>query len=75
MDLAGLSLTDKKEKILSGIAALRETLGVTETLGNLGVTKQDIPSLARNAMHDPCMATNPRRPTLKDIERIYEEAL
>jgi alcohol dehydrogenase class IV len=75
MDLAGLSLTDKKEKILSGIAALRETLGVTETLGDLGVTKQDIPSLAQNAMHDPCMATNPRRPTLKDIERIYEEAL
>ena len=75
MDLTGLSLTDKKEKILSGIAVLRETLGVTETLGDLGVTRQDIPALARNAMHDPCMATNPRRPTLKDIERIYEEAL
>jgi alcohol dehydrogenase class IV len=75
MDLTGLSVTDKKEKIISGIASLRNTLGVTETLGDLGVKKQDIPSLARNAMNDPCMATNPRQPTLKDIERIYEEAL
>ena len=75
IDLSGLSLTDKKEKIISGITAMRNTLGVTETLGNLGVKKQDIPLLAQNAMHDPCMATNPRQPTRKDIERIYEEAL
>ena len=75
MDLSDLSLTDKKEKIISGIASLRDTLGVTETLGDLGVTKKDIPYLAGNAMHDPCMATNPRLPTRKDIERIYEEAL
>jgi|SRR5208337_434334 len=75
MDLNDLNLTEKKEKIISGIAAFRDTLGVTETLGDLGVTKQDIPQLAQNAMHDPCMATNPRQPTRKDIERIYEEAL
>jgi alcohol dehydrogenase class IV len=75
MDLSDLSLAGKKEKIISGIAALRSSLGVTETLGDLGVTREDIPSLARNAMHDPCMATNPRQPTRKDIERIYEDAL
>jgi alcohol dehydrogenase class IV len=75
VNLSHLSLADKKERIVSGIASLRDTLGVTETLGDLGVKKQDIPSLADNAMHDPCMATNPRLPTRKDIERIYEEAL
>jgi alcohol dehydrogenase class IV len=75
MDFSGCSVAEKKKKILSGIASLRETLGVMETLGDLGVKKEDIPALARNAMQDPCMATNPRQPTLKDIERIYEEAL
>jgi alcohol dehydrogenase len=75
MELSDLSLSEKKEKIISGIAGLREKLRVTETLGDLGVKKQDIPALARNAMFDPCMATNPRQPTQKDIERIYEEAL
>jgi alcohol dehydrogenase class IV len=75
MDFSGCSVAEKKEKIISGIVSLRETLGVTETLSDLGVKKQDIPSLARNALQDPCMATNPRKPTIKDIERIYEEAL
>jgi alcohol dehydrogenase len=75
LDLSGLGHAEKKEKIISGIRSLRETLGVTDTLGDLGVTRKDIPTLARNALQDPCMATNPRQPTAKDIERIYEEAL
>ena len=75
VDLSSLALADKKEKIIAGIRDLRETLGITDTLGDLGVTKQDIPVLAQNALQDPCMATNPRQPTVKDIERIYEEAL
>ena len=75
MDLTGLGHSEKKERIISGIRGLRETLGVTETLGDLGVTRKDIPTLARNALRDPCMATNPRQPTAKDIERIYEETL
>jgi alcohol dehydrogenase len=75
MDLSALGHTEKKEKIVSGIRSLRESLGVTDTLGDLGVTIRDIPALARNALRDPCMATNPRHPTEKEIERIYEEAL
>jgi len=75
LDLASTSHADRKETILAGIRSLRETLHVTETLGDLGVTKADIPALAKNALNDPCMATNPRQPTLKDIEQIYEEAL
>ena len=75
LDFSGGSVAEKKEKIISGIASLRETLGVSETLNDLGVKKQDIPSLSRNPLQIPCMATNPRKPTIKDIERIYEEAL
>jgi len=26
-------------------------------------------------MKDACLLTNPRKPTMKEIERIYEEAL
>ena len=75
LDLSATSHADRKERIIAGIRNLRETLHVTDTLGDLGVTKEDIPALARNALYDPCMATNPRQPTLKDIERIYEQAL
>jgi alcohol dehydrogenase class IV len=75
IDLAGLDLRDKKEKTIAGIAALRTQVGVTETLGDLGISRKDIPALAKKAMQDPCMATNPREPTIKDIEQLYGEAL
>ncbi len=61
--------------IVSAIQSLRESLGVTETLSDLGVSKKDIPELAKKAKRDPCLATNPRTLTVEDIERIYERAL
>ncbi len=41
----------------------------------MGVSKKDIPELAKKAIRDPCLATNPRKLTLEDIERMYEHAL
>jgi alcohol dehydrogenase class IV len=41
----------------------------------LGVSKKDIPQLARNAMNDACIVTNPKRLSQKEIEEIYEKAL
>jgi alcohol dehydrogenase class IV len=72
---SGLDRSERKKRVIAAVASLREGLGVTETLQDLGVTKNDIPALARNAMRDPCMATNPRKPTVAEIERIYEKAL
>ena len=75
VDPAGLMQNELKLKIVSAIRSLRETLGVTETFSDLGVSKMDIPELAQKAIRDPCVATNPRKPTVEDIERIYENAL
>jgi alcohol dehydrogenase class IV len=61
--------------ICGEIHRLRTSLGITESLGSLGVTKEVIPSLADHAMQDACMATNPRNPTLHEIEALYEAAL
>ena len=41
----------------------------------MGVTVSDINNLAKNAINDVCMYTNPRTATKRDIEVIYEEAL
>jgi len=75
VDMARLSPDEKKGKVLSAVRTLREALGDTATLSDMGVTKKDIPELARKAKRDPCLATNPRMPTIEDIERIYELAL
>ncbi|HSD58542.1 MAG TPA: alcohol dehydrogenase-like regulatory protein ErcA [Methanotrichaceae archaeon] len=61
--------------ILEELNRLRKASGIDRTLGQIGVHKSCIPELARKAMKDPCIVTNPRRPCQKDIEAIYEEAL
>jgi alcohol dehydrogenase len=66
---------EKKRQIINAIVSLREQLGVTERLSDLGVTETDIPELAKKAIRDPCLATNPRPATLHDLEQIYEKAL
>jgi alcohol dehydrogenase class IV len=75
VETEGLKHDEKKQRILGAVTAIREKLGITETLGDLGITKSDLPNLASTAIRDPCLATNPRRATLHDIEKIYEKAL
>ena len=64
-----------KQEFVQALRSLRESLGVTDRLSDLGVTKQDLHELARKALRDPCLATNPKKMTIGDIERIYEKAL
>lgn len=64
-----------KEDLLSALKLLRSNLGITERLGDLGVTKEHLPALAQKAMQDPCLATNPREPLISDLEKIYEQTL
>jgi alcohol dehydrogenase class IV len=74
VEMEGLDREAKKKAIIGSITAMRDLVGVTETLGDLGVKKTDIPELAKKAIHDPCLATNPRKATVHDIEQIYEKA-
>lgn len=56
------------------IDRLRSVTGIKETLRHAGVRPQDLPELARHAMNDACLATNPRWPDVHEIERLYEQA-
>lgn len=60
--------------LTEGIRALRMSIGVTGTIASLGIQREQLPLLAKKAMLDACMVTNPRRPTQKDIEKIYAAA-
>jgi len=64
-----------KEQLLKGITKLRESVGIQTTIGAMGVSATNIHQLACNAFRDPCAATNPREASVKDIERIYDNAL
>jgi alcohol dehydrogenase len=75
LDLTGLGYDEKKTRIINAIKNFQEEAGTARKLGQLGVTKGDIPELARKALKDACLATNPRIAKLEDIIAIYEEAL
>jgi alcohol dehydrogenase class IV len=64
----------RRQGLLQAIRAFKERLGLQSGLGMRGVRREDIGLLARKALADPCLVTNPRRVQLDDIEAIYEEA-
>jgi alcohol dehydrogenase len=55
------------------ISSLRTSLDINQKLSDLGVTLEDIPHLAQFALHDPCLATNPREANQSDIEDIFRQ--
>lgn len=75
IDFNGMTSNDKKIRLLQEIKSLKNAVGINTTLKQIGVEKKDIPALSRNAMEDPCMITNPRRPKIEEIEEIFENAL
>jgi len=75
LNLGGMTTRQQKTAVITEINRLREEVGVYHTLSQMGVSRSDIPQLAKNALNDACMVTNPRRPNQRDIEVVYEEAL
>lgn len=75
LGLLDLPASQRKAALLAGIADLRRRAGIVETIGALGVGPADIPRLARNALRDPCFATNPRSASAEQIERLFRDAL
>lgn len=75
IDMRAGNAEQHKEALVQAIVALREKAGIRTTIGALGVTRADIPQLAVNAFNDPCLATNPGKASVQDIEELYEKAL
>ena len=74
-DLSGLGYDRKKSVIIDAFVDFVREMGFGRTLKQLGIKKEDISGLARNALNDVCLVTNPRPVRLDDIVAIYEKAL
>lgn len=74
LDLADRPSEEAREALVDSVVAFKRRVGIRQTLKDCGVEPSDVPALARNALNDPCMATNPILPTAAQIETIYEEA-
>jgi len=75
VSLEGLSSGATCETIMEALSRFRHRIGITARLRDRGIRRKDIPQLARLAVDDPCMATNPVAPTTNDIETVYAQAL
>lgn len=75
IDTAGMPAAASKKALFERIKELKISAGITKTLTAAGVSSTDIKTLAQNACNDPCLLTNPKPASERDIEVIYEEAM
>jgi alcohol dehydrogenase class IV len=75
IDIESIKMEDLKLELLNSIRSLKNSAGLDYSLSKLGVTVNDLDNLAKNALNDACLATNPRKPDLEGIRKIYENAL
>jgi alcohol dehydrogenase class IV len=75
IDCRGLNHRQISGRLVEHLIALKHAIGFHETLGLHGVSTADIPFLSQHAMHDPCILTNPRESSQRDVEVVYGEAL
>ncbi|MEJ5349089.1 MAG: iron-containing alcohol dehydrogenase [Desulfosoma sp.] len=69
------SVDEAVQKAVEVVRNLGRQLHVPERLGMIGVKEEDVPVIARQAMEDPTVWTNPRRATASDLERVLRAAL
>jgi PAS domain S-box-containing protein len=73
VDTRGLSAAVVARVLSEKIAWLRQQVGITFGLKEMGIQLDDLPGLARHVSMDPCLATNPKDATPEQIEAIFRE--
>lgn len=74
--LAGLGTKEAAVGFADELAALSARCGLPENLRGVGITKDDLPLLTRDAMNQTrLLVNNPREVTDADAQAIYEAAL
>lgn len=71
----GMTELEAAEKAIESIRKLSKYLNIPENLGILGVKEDSFEIMAKNALKDACIHTNPRTLNLEDVIHIYKEAL
>ncbi|MBM3279767.1 MAG: iron-containing alcohol dehydrogenase [Candidatus Handelsmanbacteria bacterium] len=75
VNTAGLSARQAAEAAVGAVRQLNCDLGIPVKLGEAGVKASAIASMAKVAMTSGNIAVNPRRTTLKDMERLFAAAV
>lgn len=75
-ELAVLVGKKDAEGFASAVEELRSAVGVPASIKEYGLSEGDfnakLDEISQNAFNDPCTGTNPRKPTVDDIKKIYQ---
>ena len=74
LDMTNTSDEEAVDKVVEAVRELSVKLGIPQTLREIGVPEEMIPTLAKQAINDACTPGNPRSVTVEDIIDIYQEA-
>lgn len=74
LNMDNLSDDAAVEKVVNAVADLSKKLGIPQTLREIGIPEEMIPTLANQAIDDACTPGNPREVSVNDIIEIYKEA-
>lgn len=72
---AGMDVDAAVDAACKAIEDLSKLVGIPQHLAELGITEQDIPALAEQAIADVCTPGNPREVTKEDIIGLYKQIL
>ncbi len=75
IDTTGMSAEEASIAACDAVTALAVKVGIPRHLSELGITENDIPRLAEQALSDVCTPGNPREVTLSEIVNIYKQIL
>ena len=74
LDMRGLSGMDAVDKVVDAVKELSISVGIPQTLQEIGIPESALEKLAHQAIGDVCTSGNPRKVTEKDILLLYKEA-
>ena len=74
LDMTNTSDEEAVDKVVEAVRELSVKLGIPQTLREIGVPEEMIPTLAKQAINDACTPGNPRSVTVEDIIDIYQAA-
>ena len=74
LDMANMTDEEAVQKVVDAVKELSIKLHIPQTLKEIGIPKEMLPTLAEQALHDACTPGNPREVTKEAILALYKVA-
>ncbi len=73
-DTTGLTLYEAAQKSIDGMREMCRLVGIPSSIKEIGAKPEDFEMMAKNALKDGNAFSNPRKGTVEDIVKLYQNA-